>query len=255
MLLDFHQRAESEGLDSSYWMSWFSLAFELNWAECYEQALGAFKHVCESRNAYTDMRFASFVWRGHIFDTLGQRDKAVKEYQDALSIGMSDGGYMQHSFIDAWLDNDWARERLKTPYKRIPTEVHELCVMPIDTSEKDKALELYSKVLNYQPAHWEFWFHIGQIMWNCGYFDEALESFRRTCEWISRHQTRVGAEHANFASLACQGRILEELGRKDEAAEAYRSALKAGITQYTGHPFFDGWMTEDWVRDRLEEKG
>ena len=228
----------------------FSLALGLWWSECYDEALDVFGKISEWDSVPNCERFASFVWIGQILDTLGRREEAVESYQKALEVGLADDDYMQHSNIDAWMDNEWVKERLKTPYQRVSNEVYYLARMFRGEIDEANLPELYANIKNYKPANWNFPADLGRLLLDCNMPEEAYEVFQTMYETAQSHPRHLKSDLAMFAALAMQGYILKMQGRNEEARRKAEQALAIEVSDYS-HPCIDPRATREMVQELM----
>jgi len=59
-------------------------------------------------------KFAALAWMGLIKDLLGEREKALTYYREALKY--DSGESMGHGRLRIRIDRQWIEERLKTPF-------------------------------------------------------------------------------------------------------------------------------------------
>ncbi len=86
----------------------------------YREALQAFKKEDELTTDSSDSRHViSHIWIGNLYDLLGERGEAIREYQEVLKSGAADT-YMNYTgyHIGPTTARKWAEERIKTPYTR-----------------------------------------------------------------------------------------------------------------------------------------
>ena len=95
---------------------WFKLGLTLYDGKYYQEALDAFSKLPTMPNDDATRTFAAVVWQGHLFDLLGQRDKAVGCYQKALE--MPEVDEMRHDQYHMRLNRQWVQTRLKEPFRR-----------------------------------------------------------------------------------------------------------------------------------------
>jgi tetratricopeptide (TPR) repeat protein len=95
---------------------WFKLAMTLYDGKYYPEGLEAFGRVQAMAQDNTLLTFTATVWQGHLFDLLGQREKAVNCYRKALEIPA--GGEMRHDQYHMRINRAWVQERLKEPFRR-----------------------------------------------------------------------------------------------------------------------------------------
>jgi tetratricopeptide (TPR) repeat protein len=95
---------------------WFKLAMTLYDGRYYQEGLGAFGKAQATAGDDTRLTFVAIVWQGHIFDLLGQREKAVSCYQKALEV--PGPGETRHDQYHMRVNREWVQERLKEPFRR-----------------------------------------------------------------------------------------------------------------------------------------
>jgi proline iminopeptidase len=109
-----------------------------------------------------------------------------------------------------------------------------------------QALELYKESVKSPPGDATFWFMLGMKVYDGEHYEAALDSFRRIGD---SEKTGVVA----FAGSAWQGIVLDLLGRRDEAVQAYKEALKRDA----GHPMQNDQyglvIDKKWLEARLEK--
>ena len=93
---------------------WFKLGLTLFDGGYYKKSFDAFKKVTELESGKI-YKFSSFVWLGHLMDLQGKRNEALSYYNEALKY--DEGGSMQHSQFNMFINRKWVEERLKTPFK------------------------------------------------------------------------------------------------------------------------------------------
>jgi len=93
---------------------WFKLGLTLFDGGYYKESFDAFQSVTELKPPQLT-HFSSLVWMGHLKDLEGNREEALKYYNDALK--HDTGGTMQHSQFGMYINRKWVEERLKTPFK------------------------------------------------------------------------------------------------------------------------------------------
>ncbi len=95
---------------------WFKLGLALYDGKYYQQAMDAFAQV-ENRGKDDPARVsAAITWQGHLFDLLGQRDKAVECYKRALKQPVPPG--TRHDQYHIVLNREWVEKRLEEPFRR-----------------------------------------------------------------------------------------------------------------------------------------
>lgn len=64
----------------------------------------------------SNLNFGALVWQGHIFEILGKRDMAIREYK--LALAKETGQGLNHGQYDMIIDRKWVEERLQKPFIR-----------------------------------------------------------------------------------------------------------------------------------------
>jgi tetratricopeptide (TPR) repeat protein len=111
-LLIFEKTSRLEIKDARFW---FKLGMLLYDSGYYGESLTAFGKI-ESLAQRGVIAFAAMVWRGQLNDLLGNREKALACYRNALKLDTGDS--VQHSQYQMVIDRNWVESRLKTPFTR-----------------------------------------------------------------------------------------------------------------------------------------
>jgi tetratricopeptide (TPR) repeat protein len=109
----FRKASEGGFSDSD---GWFKLAMTLYDGKYYQEGSEAFARTEALATDDPIHAFAAVVWQGHLFDLLGQRDKAVSCYQKALD--MPAAGEMRHDQYHMRVNREWVQKRLQEPFRR-----------------------------------------------------------------------------------------------------------------------------------------
>jgi len=86
-------------------LAYFGLGDALRGQRHYADAAQAYEHAAESNGVGSELKIRSLVAAGECRDVNGQRDRAVQDYQAAISAGPNTSRA------------DTARKRLQNPYK------------------------------------------------------------------------------------------------------------------------------------------
>jgi hypothetical protein len=101
--------------------TWLYLGLSLYDTREYGQALAAFRTLAAQAAVGRDegerrTRDWAHVWMGHVYDLLGERDKALAEYRSILQ-SESRAQYSQYG-IGPVTAGEWARQRVEVPFTR-----------------------------------------------------------------------------------------------------------------------------------------
>jgi tetratricopeptide (TPR) repeat protein len=94
---------------------WFSLGIKLVDPGYYAEAFESMKRGLES-NPSKEWHFVALTWLGQLQDLLGDREKALLSYREALKFDTG-GTAMRHDQWGISINRAWVEERLKTPFK------------------------------------------------------------------------------------------------------------------------------------------
>jgi tetratricopeptide (TPR) repeat protein len=98
---------------------WFAIGLALYDGKNYREALEAFDAAVRLEDQKpSEHSYCPIVWQGHMLDLLGEREKAIERYQQALKRYPGDAHYTQHGQWNIVINRRWIEERLKTPFSR-----------------------------------------------------------------------------------------------------------------------------------------
>jgi hypothetical protein len=110
-----------------------------------------------------------------------------------------------------------------------------------------KAAAVFNKARELKPTSEDIWFKLGLMLYDGEYYQQALEAFRRTAELSADSTT------SKFAAYVWQGHIFDILGRRDDAIQQYRMALKNEAGHQIGHDQYGMVINRTWVEERLQK--
>ncbi len=93
---------------------WTELGLKLVGAGFWDEALDSFSRS-ETLAGEDPSRVIAVIWEGHIYDVMGERDKALAAYTLALKTLMEDYS-SRHDQWNITLNRSWIEERLKDPF-------------------------------------------------------------------------------------------------------------------------------------------
>jgi hypothetical protein len=88
------------------------------------------------------------------------------------------------------------------------------------------------------------WQHLGLMLYDARHYPESLECFQKLFETASDKDYR-------FLALAWQGLLLDILGRRPDAIEAYKAAQANGSKQVFRHDQYKLQIDQQWIEERL----
>jgi tetratricopeptide (TPR) repeat protein len=110
--LEIFKRPEAAEIKNS--RTWFKLGMLLYDGRFYAESFEAFGKSGELDRSEFNL-FVALTWQGQLKDLLGERDKAMGFYQEALK--HDTGQTMRHDQYGLQINKAWVEERLKTPFK------------------------------------------------------------------------------------------------------------------------------------------
>ncbi len=220
----------------------------------FEDYAAAFDCFQKITNLATDenTRFASFGWLGLLKDVMGKREEALGYYKQALD--HDTGESMSHSWLRIHMDRKWLEERLKSPFSfetlvdlpAQPTE-EELrnIVDGLNWKREGKTpLLIYEKTKGLIIENRDFWFKLGMLLFDSGYYPEAFAAMEK----VSREGT---SKLMIFAAYTWMGHLKDLLGEREEALTYYRFALDHDTGDAMTHSQFGMRIDRAWVEKRL----
>ena len=106
-----------------------------------------------------------------------------------------------------------------------------------------QALDLFHKAQEIKSADFAVWKKLGLTLYDGEYYTQALEAFGRAAE-LTEGEAWV---------IVWQGHILDILGRREEALQRYREALKRGKGIDSQHDQYGIQINRQWVEERLQK--
>ncbi len=231
---------------------WYQLGLGLYESDRLDEALDCFGKV-DGLTPPALTRFAARGWCGLLEDLRGNRAAALVHYKDALAI--DPGEAMNHNRFRLKIDRDWLGARLQKPFAReseislsgkpaaseLVTAVNRMNY----THEGRNPLLIFEKTRGIDIKDADFWFKLGLILFDSGYYKEALTSFETV---TSLEQSGVRA----FAAMAWQGHLNDLAGNRDRALDLYRAALKLDPGSSMQHGQYRMVIDRDWIESRLK---
>jgi tetratricopeptide (TPR) repeat protein len=248
--LEAYKVLKEENIPNS--MLWYRLGMGLYEFDHYPEAFDCFEKVF---TPVTDeiTKFASLAWLGLLKDLMGEREDAIAYYQEALK--HDTGEPMSHSGLRITMDRQWVEERLKTPFTfetlvdmpAQPTaEQLEKIVDNLNWSREGKTpYMIYEKAENFDITSRAFWFKLGLLLFDSGYYPEAFVAMEK----VSGMDI---SELYKFTSYTWMGHLKDLMGEREEAVKYYNLALEhdEGVTMR--HDQFRLKINRSWVEKRLK---
>ncbi len=113
------------------------------------------------------------------------------------------------------------------------------------TGSGEQAFALLPRARELQLASSRPWRRLGLLLYDAKHYAEALECYKKAQETTSDRDYR-------FLALVWQGQLLDLMGKRDAAVEAYRAALATGSTYVFRHDQYKLRIDPKWVQERLQ---
>lgn len=230
---------------------WYRLGTQLFGANRLDDAADCFARI-DGLQTDPIWRFAARGWLGLLEDLKGHRAAALAHYKAAQAI--DPGRPVRHDQFKITIDKTWLEERLKTPFTRerrvrVPerptAQQLQDIVGDLDWSgEGETPLLVYRKTPGLAIADSRFWFKLGLLLFDSGYYREGLESFGNSSEL---EKAGVWA----FASRVWQGHMNDLLGNRAAALAFYKEALNLDPGVPMQHSQWGMMIDRAWVEERL----
>jgi tetratricopeptide (TPR) repeat protein len=224
---------------------------------CYEydhlpEAFQCFEKVSELEPGGVT-KFAALAWLGLLKDLEGQREQALGHYREALKYDT--GEPMGHSWLRIDMNREWIEERLKTPFTYestvdIPEQpTAEQLVKIVDdlnwNREGKTPFLIYEKAGGLNIDERSFWFKLGMLLFDSGYYPESFASFEK----VSKMEV---SKLYKFTSYTWMGHLKDLEGKREEAVKYYKLALEYDTGDTMQHSQFRMRISRKWVEKRLK---
>lgn len=230
---------------------WYSLGLGLYGAGRLDEAAGSFAKAADLERSLV-WKFGALGWLGLLDDLRGRRADALAHYKAALAIAPERP--VRHDQFKITMDKAWVEERLKTPFvpgrkPRLPENPTPAQLVDLVDGlgwekEGETPLLVYRKAAGLPIEVSHFWFKLGLLLYDSGYYREGLSAFERTSV---REKTGVMA----FAALVWQGHMNDLLGNRAAALTFYKEALKIDPGLSMSHSQWGMTIDRAWVEERL----
>ncbi len=236
---------------------WGELGIKLIGGGFWDQAFDVFSK-CYELNGSKIWSFTALIWHGHIYDILGEREKALEKYEDALK--NIPEGTMRHDQWGIVLTRKWVENRLQEPFTEDMLQINaptkemtklqeRFDALPWDNGGPE-VLALYEECINDEEIVQRTdigagWARLGIKLVGAGYWDEAFDAFSR-CYNLEYDPVYI------FTALAWQGHIYDIWGNREEAVTKYEQALKVKGFDFMRHDQWGIVLHYKWVKERLE---
>jgi tetratricopeptide (TPR) repeat protein len=220
--------------------------------EEYAQAFDCFQKI-SNLDTDADTKFASFGWLGLLKDIMGERNEALGYYKKALD--HDKGESMSHSWLRINMDRKWVEERLMSPFSfetlvDIPAQptAEELrkVVDGLNWKREGKTpFRIYEKAKGLNIENRSFWFKLGMLLFDSGYYPESFASFEK----VSNMEV---SKLYLFSAYTWMGHLRDLLGDREEALTYYKRALDHDTGDSMTHSQFRMRINRSWVEKRLK---
>lgn len=247
---EVYEKIKNEDIPNS--SIWYNLGMG-----CYEfdhlpEAFRCFEKVSELE-AEGLTKFAALAWLGLLKDLGGEREQALGHYREALKYDT--GKSMGHDWLRIDINLQWIEERLKTPFTYestvdIPQEpTAEQLTKIVDElnwkREGKTPFLIYEKVSGLDIDTRSFWFKLGMLLFDSGYYTESFVAFEKVSEMdVSKLY--------KFASYTWMGHLKDLQGEREEAIKYYKLALEHDTGDTMQHSQFRMRINRRWVEKRLK---
>lgn len=242
------EAVKSEAISSAN--IWHRLGWRLYESDHLEEAAACFEKLAGIETD-PDTKFAAQCWLGILSDLRGNRSAALMHYQEALNLGP--GHSMSYGRLN--MDKAWAEERLKTPFSRMsvlrmssnPTseEMIEIVKSLDYTHEGKNPFLIYEKAKTLTITDQHFWFKLGLLLFDSGYYPESVKAFERVPA-LGTSKTYA------FAAWAWMGHLYDLLGKRKEAVACYGKALEFDTGETMRMDQYGMKIDRAWVESRLK---
>jgi tetratricopeptide (TPR) repeat protein len=231
---------------------WYNLGMGCYEFDHFFEAYRCFEKVSEFESEGLT-KFAALAWLGLLKDLEGKREQAIGHYKEALKYDT--GESMSHGWLRIEMNRDWIEDRLKSPFTSEST-VHipeqpsaEELVQIVDElnwkREGKTPFLIYEKASGLDIDKRSFWFKLGMLLFDSGYYAESFAAFKRVSEMdVSKLY--------KFTSYTWIGHLKDLEGKREEAIKYYKLALEYDTGDTMQHSQFRMKINRRWVEKRLK---
>jgi len=186
-------------------------------------------------------------------DIMGERTEGLGYYKQALEYDT--GETMYHSWLRINMNKEWIEERLESPFT-----FETLVVIPEQPTEEElqeivdglnwqregrTPLLVYEKARGLSITDRSFWFKLGMLLFDSGYYPQAFVSMEK----VSRMEA---PKLYIFTANTWMGHLKDLMGEREEALKYYKRALDSDTGDTMTHSQFRMRINRAWVEKRLE---
>jgi tetratricopeptide (TPR) repeat protein len=231
---------------------WYRLGLNLYQTDHYTESVDCFDKVAAA--ADPDYRYLGAAWLGLVEDLRGNRERALRHYQDALALDK--GQSFGYGDLHFQIDRPWLEARLQTPFA--PGSVVSVPATPTAdeliafvnelgwTHEGRTPRLIFDKATALDIPDARFWFKLGMLLFDSGDREESLAAFIKSA--AAPDASRLN----QFAAWVWQGHLDDLLGRREAALAAYQRALELDTGQAVMHGQYGMTIDRRWVEARLK---
>ncbi len=146
---------------------------------------------------------------------------------------------------DAVLDPLNRLAMLEKPLPVLPAELPDRVRNLPYNGAWDEGLGLYKISVENEVPDYRIWFKLGMVVFEGGYFEEALDCFRRLLDLES-------PSDYDFMALTWMGNVWDARGQREDAIKYYRQALKISPDGAWRHDQFGIESSQEWIENRLQ---
>lgn len=112
------------------------------------------------------------------------------------------------------------------------------------TGSGEEALALLPRARELQLVSSRAWRRLGLMLYDGKHYAESLECFQKASQTTDKDY--------KFMALVWQGHLLDLMGRRDAAIEAYKAAQATGSQEVFRHDQYKLRIDQSWVQQRLQ---